>query len=45
MAVTQQLLEFAVCYLEYSDVEKEDLSVQVDGFVIPSLAMLALVFS
>ncbi|KAI4321322.1 hypothetical protein MLD38_034719 [Melastoma candidum] len=27
VAVTQQLLEFAVCCLEYSDVENEDLSV------------------
>ncbi|KAI4389290.1 hypothetical protein MLD38_001530 [Melastoma candidum] len=28
VAVTQQLLEFAVCCLEYSDVEKEDLTVE-----------------
>lgn len=31
VAVAQQSLEFAVCYLENSDVEKEDFSLQVRG--------------
>lgn len=31
VAVVQQSLEFSVCYLENSDIEREDFSLQVRG--------------
>lgn len=41
VAVVQQSLEFAVCYLENSDIEREDFGLQVHGLF--SLVLLVVV--